>query len=103
MPRVVYVTPSGEKVAVDNAEGNLMRVAVDNDVEGILGDCGGVCSCATCHVQVAPEWAEKVGPATEEELDVLEFQDEYAPNSRLSCQIELTPELDGVVVHVVGQ
>lgn len=80
-----------------------MLIAVENDVEGILGDCGGVCSCATCHIHIAPEWAEKVGPATEEELDVLEFQDEYSSNSRLSCQVEVKPELDGLVVHVVGQ
>lgn len=103
MPKVTYITPRGDEVVVDNAEGTLMHAAVENQVEGIDGDCGGVCSCATCHVHVDPAWADKVGPATEAEEGMLELEDDVAPTSRLGCQVKLTPELDGVVVRVVGR
>ena len=100
MPKVTYITTAGEEITVENAEGNLMSVAVANGIVGIDGDCGGVCSCATCHVHVDPQWVEKVGPATDMETGMLEFEDNAAENSRLGCQVELTPELDGLVVRV---
>jgi len=80
-----------------------MSVAVANQVEGIGGDCGGVCSCATCHVHIDREWMDKVGPATVSEEGMLELEDQANECSRLGCQVELTPELDGLVVKVVGQ
>lgn len=103
VPKVTYITPSGEEVVVNTEEPNLMQAAVKSGVDGILGDCGGVCVCATCHVHVEPEWMEKVGPASEAELGMLELEDATNERSRLGCQVKLTPELDGLVVKVVGQ
>ncbi|KAA1261110.1 Putidaredoxin [Rubripirellula obstinata] len=103
MPKVTYVTPSGDEVVVNSDEPNLMQAAVTNQVEGILGDCGGVASCATCHVHIDPQWIDKVGPATDIEQGMLELEDNATDNSRLGCQVKLTPELDGLVVRVVGQ
>ncbi|MEM1084915.1 MAG: 2Fe-2S iron-sulfur cluster-binding protein [Verrucomicrobiota bacterium] len=103
MPKVTYITPEEEEIVVENAEGNLMTAAVNNQVSGIDGDCGGVCSCATCHVHVDPEWVEKVGPASESEKGMLELEDEANERSRLGCQVSLSPELDGLVVRVVGR
>ena len=59
MPHVTYITPSNETITLNADEKNLMQIAVENGVEGIDGDCGGICSCATCHVQIEPEWIEK--------------------------------------------
>ena len=101
MPTVTFITADGEKSVIENAEGSLMEIAVDHDVEGIDGACGGVCSCATCHVKIPPEWRPRVGPATEAEKDIFEFEDEADESSRLGCQVELTGELDGLVVQVV--
>ncbi len=101
MATVTFISASGEETVVENAEGSLMRIAVDNGVEGIYGDCGGVCSCSTCHVKVRPEWQEKVGKASEIEQDILDLEDEADERSRLSCQFEMSDELDGLVVDVV--
>ncbi len=103
MPKVTYITPEGERVVVEQAEGTLMSAAVENQVSGIDGDCGGVCSCATCHVHVDEAWTDKVGPAGEGEKGLLELEDGVEENSRLGCQVKLTPELDGLVVRVVGR
>lgn len=103
MPKVTYITPDGESKILEQAEGNLMTAAVANQVDGIDGDCGGVCSCATCHVHIDLEWMEKVGPASESEAGMLELEDEVSEQSRLGCQVKLTPDLDGLVVKVVGR
>src|SRR5690606_107213 len=99
-PKITYITPDGEVRVVKNATGTLMSAAVENQVEGIDGDCGGVCSCATCHVHIDSAWAEKTGPASEAEQGMLELEDEASETSRLGCQVKLTPELDGLVVRV---
>lgn len=101
MAKVTFVTESGEEVVVENAIGTLMEIAVENDVEGIDGACGGVCSCSTCHVRVKPEWMEKVGKPGEIEQDVLELEDNADERSRLCCQVEMTDALDGLVLEVV--
>lgn len=103
MPKVVFTTPSGKKVTLDNVEGNLMEIAQFHEVEGIEGDCGGVCSCSTCHVYVAKHWQDKMEPAEATEADTLEFDDRTRENSRLSCQIELTDELDGLEVTIPAE
>ncbi|NBB78976.1 MAG: 2Fe-2S iron-sulfur cluster binding domain-containing protein [Verrucomicrobia bacterium] len=100
MPKVTLITPGKKEVTLKDAIGTLMEAAVDADVEGIDGDCGGVCSCSTCHVHVAPEWVERVGPPNETEADTLEFDERTTARSRLSCQIELNDELDGLVVEI---
>ena len=78
-----------------------MEAATDHGVDGIDADCGGVGSCATCHVRVKPEWMDKVGPPEEFEQDILDLEDNANECSRLSCQIDITDELDGLVVEVV--
>lgn len=101
MAKVTFVTETGEEITENDATGNLMEIARQNDVDGIIGACGGVCSCATCHVRVKSEWLERVGRAGEDEQDLLELEDRADERSRLSCQIEMTDELDGLVVEVV--
>jgi len=103
MPKITLITRDGSEVVLKNAEGTLMEAAVDADVPDIGGDCGGVCSCSTCHVYIAPEWMEKVGKPNELEADTLEFVDGANQRSRLGCQIELTEDLDGLVVQVAHE
>jgi len=104
MPKVTFITAKGETIVVDDAAGSLMEIARDHDVAGIEGACGGVCSCATCHVHVDDAWVEKVGPASENELDLLDAEDNFSETaSRLSCQVELTDQLDGLVVRVANE
>lgn len=103
MPQVTFIQQNGEKVVVDDADGSLMEIALENDVEGISGDCGGVCSCSTCHVYVAPEWQEVLSEADELEMDTLDFNDHKRDNSRLGCQIVMTDALDGLVVEVAPE
>ena len=100
MSQVTFIAPDGEATVVQNGVGNLMEIATENGVAGIEGSCGGVCSCATCHVHVAPEWMERVGPASEIERGMLDFEPNKSARSRLCCQIELTDELSGVRVEV---
>lgn len=100
MAKVTFTTPSGKKVVLENVEGNLMEIAQDHEIEGIDGDCGGVCSCSTCHVYIEKAWLAKMQAAEETEKDTLEFDDRTKENSRLSCQIEITDELDGLEVSI---
>jgi len=80
---------------------SLMKAAVDADVAGIEADCGGSLTCATCHVIVAAEWAARLPPPVADEVDMLDFAaSPVQPESRLSCQIRLVPELDGLVVRL---
>ncbi|MBC6428881.1 MAG: 2Fe-2S iron-sulfur cluster binding domain-containing protein [Cellvibrionales bacterium] len=101
MAQITFITPSGEEVTVTAQSGSVMQAAVTNMVEGIDGDCGGVCSCATCHVHVDPAWLDKVGAAGDIEKEMLELEDGSSDHSRLSCQIEVSDELDGLVLRVV--
>ena len=101
MPTVVFEKADGSSQEVHIESGtSVMQGAVDNMVDGILGDCGGCCSCATCHCYVADEWKDKVGDPDDVEKDMLEFVIEPQPNSRLSCQIVVTDDLDGLVVKL---
>ena len=80
---------------------SLMKAATEANIRGIEGDCGGTLTCATCHVIVDPAWAKKLPPAVADETDMLDFAaSPVEPESRLSCQIQLTPELDGLVVRL---
>ena len=103
MPKITFITPDDETVTIQSDEPNLMKAAKLECVEGIDGNCGGVCSCATCHVHVHPDWMEKVGPPGEIELSMLELEDDFDETSRLSCQIPLTPELDGIVLRIADR
>ena len=99
MPKITYIAFDGEETTVTAKEGmSVMQTAVNNGVDGIVAECGGACSCATCHVFVDPEWFDKLPEAQTMEKEMLDFVMNPQPNSRLSCQIKLTPELDGLIV-----
>lgn len=98
---IYFVSNEGDRKKVSADSGNnLMQVAIDAGVPGILGDCGGACACATCHCYIDQEWAEKVGEPNRIEKQMLECCVEPQDNSRLGCQVELTDEFDGLVVHL---
>ena len=102
MAKITFITTDNETHTLNGDSGSLMELAVENNILGIDGDCGGVCSCATCHIHVAPEHLSKTGEASEIELDMLELDDNANEFSRLCCQIEITDALDGVVLTVAG-
>ncbi len=101
MAKITYISRAGEETVLDVANGStVMRGAVDNAVKGIIGDCGGACSCATCHVYVDPAWLDRVGEVGPIEEILLEEVCDPQDNSRLGCQITITDELDGLVVRL---
>jgi 2Fe-2S ferredoxin len=103
VPQVVYVQSDGSRREIDVAIGeNVMRGALCHDLPGIVGECGGGLACATCHCYVDAAWTERTGgPSSQDEADMLESTAaEIKPSSRLSCQIVMTEELDGLVVHL---
>jgi 2Fe-2S ferredoxin len=103
VPQVVYVQSDGSRREIDVAIGeNVMRGALYHDLPGIVGECGGGLACATCHCYVDAAWTERTGgPSSQDEADMLESTAaEIKPSSRLSCQIVMTEELDGLVVHL---
>lgn len=100
MGRVTYIAHDGARRTIELADGeSLMQGAIEHQVPGIDGDCGGCAACGTCHIHVDAEWLPKVGPATDAERDMLQFADGVAPDSRLACQIRMRAELDGIVVQ----
>ena len=101
MPTVTFIEASGESHEVNIDSGtSLMQAAVDNMIEGIVAECGGSCSCATCHCYIEESWVDKVDPASEMEKDLLDCVTAPKGNSRLSCQIIVTDAHDGLVVHL---
>lgn len=101
MAKVTYIEFGGEEHVVDLEPGrSLMQGGVANDVRGIIGECGGSCLCATCHVYVDPAWLDKLGEKSETEELLLEEVCDPQPNSRLSCQIQVSEELDGLLVRL---
>lgn len=101
MPKVVFIEPSGERREIEATAGlSLMEAARQHGVDGIVAQCGGACACATCHVYVSPAWLARLAPRDEMEAGMLENAWEPRANSRLSCQIAVTAELDGLEVSV---
>ncbi|TFG86386.1 MAG: (2Fe-2S)-binding protein [Chromatiales bacterium] len=101
MPRVIFHDISGQKSEVDVPNGNtIMEGALDNGIAGILAECGGACACATCHGYIADEWLSRLKPMEDMEDAMLDTAADRRPASRLLCQIEVTPELDGLEVQV---
>jgi 2Fe-2S ferredoxin len=101
MSLVHFISFDGARRSINTALGeNLMRAATDNGVPGIDGDCGGHCACATCHVFVSAPWAERLPVMQTKEHEILDFTNERRETSRLACQIIMTPELDGIEVHM---
>ena len=101
MPKLIVTTREGETSEIDVSDGlTVMEAIRDNGFDELLALCGGCCSCATCHVRVTPEWLDKTGRATEAEQDLIDFESGTDDRSRLSCQVEMSDELDGLVVEV---
>jgi 2Fe-2S ferredoxin len=102
MIRIRFIANDQSHQDIEAAPGqSLMKAAVDANVKGIEADCGGTLTCATCHVMVDAPWTEKLPPASPDELDMLDFAaSPVQPTSRLSCQLQLTPALDGLVVRL---
>ena len=99
MPKITFIDNEGTKREVEAKPGqSIMEAAVENMIPGIDADCGGACACATCHVYVDDKWLDKLKPQEEMESSMLDFAEEVHDNSRLSCQILVTDELDGIVV-----
>jgi len=101
MAKITYIEHNGTEHTIDVESGmTVMEGAIKNSIPGIDADCGGACACATCHVYVADAWKEKVGAAESMEEDMLDFAFDVRDNSRLSCQIKVTDDLDGLVVNL---
>jgi 2Fe-2S ferredoxin len=102
MIEIVFVSTNGTRKSVEANDGDsVMQSAIANNVDGIVAECGGAMACATCHVYVDDAFIEKVGAAGEEEAEMLEFAScEMTAESRLSCQIRVSPELNGLLVHL---
>jgi ferredoxin, 2Fe-2S len=94
-----FKTHDGKTLTVEGKEDQtLMEAAVQNRIDGIVAECGGACSCATCHCYIDAEWQAVVGKSSGMEEDMLDFASDVRPNSRLSCQITLTSAMDGLTV-----
>ena len=98
--RVIYIDSGGRSRTVDVAPGTtVMQGAKDNDVPEIVADCGGVCSCASCHVYVDPAWLARFAPMSKNENSLLALLEDRQANSRLSCQLKVEEGMDGLVVR----
>lgn len=101
MRRITLIEHNGTEHAVDAKAGDsLMTTAIKNRVPGIDADCGGACSCGTCHVFIDPAWLERVGEPGPFEEPMLDLNPERAANSRLSCQIDISDDLEGLIVRL---
>ena len=102
MPTIIYIDHEGNERQIEAKNGeSVMETAIKNSVPGIDADCGGACACSTCHVYLHPDWVEKVPAKDDMEEDMLDFAYEPDPaRSRLTCQIKVTDELDGLVVQM---
>ncbi|ALA16287.1 MULTISPECIES: 2Fe-2S iron-sulfur cluster-binding protein [Chelatococcus] len=100
MPKITFIDADDTARTVEAEVGaTVMETAIRNGVPGIEAECGGACACATCHVYVDEAWREAVGEPEPMEEDMLDFAFDVRPSSRLSCQIRVRPELDGLVVR----
>jgi 2Fe-2S ferredoxin len=101
MPTIIYVTSDGQRHEVEVENGyTVMEGAINNNIDGIIAECGGACACATCHSYIDPTWSQKLTAMDDMEDSMLDAAFERKDNSRLTCQIEVSDVLDGLVVHV---
>ncbi len=101
MPKIIYIDTDGSRKEVDVKVGyTVMEGAMDNGVDGVVAECGGACACATCHGYIDPEWLAKLPEMDDMEDSMLDVAHDRRDNSRLTCQIEVTEALDGLVVNV---
>ena len=99
MPKITYIDNQSNAKTIDVEKGlSVMEGAIQNDIPGIDADCGGSMACATCHVYVEEKWLDKLPKAEEAEVDMIDMAFEPKKNSRLSCQIIVSEELDGLRV-----
>jgi 2Fe-2S ferredoxin len=99
MPKITYIDASGQERTVEGKAGmTVMETAIKHNVPGIDADCGGACACATCHVYVRADFLERVGKPSAMEQSMLDFAENVKENSRLSCQIKIRDDLDGLTV-----
>ena len=100
MPKITYIDHEGTARTVEGEIGStVMETAIKNNIPGIEAECGGACACATCHVYVEQDWRPVVGEPSPMEEDMLDFGFDVRANSRLSCQIKVTTDLEGLVVR----
>jgi ferredoxin, 2Fe-2S len=100
MVKITFIDSAGEARTVDGEIGStVMETAIKNAVPQIEAECGGACACSTCHVYIDEAWREKVGEPSPMEEDMLDFAYDVRPNSRLSCQIKVRDDLEGLVVR----
>jgi 2Fe-2S ferredoxin len=99
MTKITFIDAAGQSRTVEAEDGStVMETALKNAIPGIEAECGGACACATCHVYVDESWLERLGKAEQMEEDMLDFAFDVRPTSRLSCQIKVRPEIDGLTV-----
>lgn len=104
MPKLVVVNRAGEESAIEVDDGlTVMEAIRDNGFDELLALCGGCCSCATCHVHVDPAFMDKLPAMSEDEDDLLESSDHRTETSRLSCQVPLSSDLDGLKVTIAPE
>ncbi len=101
MTTITFISPGDQKTTISAKDGDsLMEAAVEHDVPGIDADCEGACACATCHVVLSDNFFAALPAMEEDEQYLLDFLDNRQKNSRLSCQIEVTDKLDGMIVKI---
>ena len=101
MPKITYIDHTGRSYTVDAEIGQtVMETAIKHNITGIVAECGGACSCATCHVYVDDAWRAVTGEPSQMEEDMLDFAFDVRPNSRLSCQIRVTSAHDGLIIRI---
>ena len=101
MPKIIYVTQDGTRHETEVENGySVMEGAINNGIDGIVAECGGACACATCHSYIDEQWLDKLPPMDDMEDSMLDAAFGRKPTSRLTCQIEVSDDLDGLVVHV---
>ncbi len=101
MAKITFIQDDNSKQTIEAENGTtVMEAAIKNMISGIDADCGGACACSTCHIYVESEWLEATGERAEMEEDMLDFAFDVRENSRLSCQIKVVPELNGLTVRV---
>jgi 2Fe-2S ferredoxin len=101
MGQIIFIEHDGQQHVVSLVEGKtLMQTAVDNNIPGIDGDCGGECACGTCHVMLEQQWLQLAGNAEADELQMLDMTPERSATSRLSCRVQVSDAMDGMVVRM---
>jgi 2Fe-2S ferredoxin len=101
MTKLIFIEHNGIRTEVNAPDGiSVMQAALNNNVKGILADCGGACSCATCHGYITEEWASRIAPPADDEKAMLECAVHETAESRLTCQIKVSPALDGLEIRL---